>query len=274
MSEVSLDPSEIKLDDENKYTVLEDISDNIVLPIGIEKNGVRYRNIVIDELSGIDESLAANKKKTGGNPAKALTKVLARCIQEIEDLVPRKKNPDKLIDESITRNMYQCDRDFVLSRIQILSEQDDAVLRGKCPKCQTVVEQDVKISNRKIISWPKDKPAQIDFELKRGYFKDGVHHRKGTMRFTKGADQEHVAMLAMDDYAKALTAMFAATIIKLGDMDGIDQDIASKLKSRDRRLLFNLVREQTPGILMWEFLQCYNCYYDEVEAVLSMSSFF
>lgn len=254
-------------------------SEFVRLPIGIEKGGVRYRDVVIDELSGVDEALIANKKKTGNNSAKGLTLVLARAIQSIEGLVPRKKNPDTLIDHMIPRIMYQADRDFLFSRIQLLSERDETLMRGTCPKCQTVYEEDVLISERPVKEWPEDKPCELEFELKKGYLevvknKNPIAHKKGVIRFTKGKDQEAVAQFAMDNPGQAMTAILAACITKLGTLDNIDQTIASRIKSRDRRLLFNLIRDEAPGMKMWEFKTCYECGYDKVEAIVDVSAFF
>jgi len=255
-------------------------SEHVRLPIGIEKDGARYRDVVIDELSGVDEALLANKKRTGGNTAKGLTLVLARAIQEIEGVVPRKRNPDTPIDHMIPRRMYQIDRDFLFSRIQLLSDRDRTQLRAQCPRCRQVHEEDVYISERPVVEWPEDKPLEFDFELARGYVETGRKgeepklHKKGTMRFPRGADQEAVANLMQENPGQAMTAILAACIVRLGDLENIDQTVTSRLKSRDRKLLFNLIRDKAPGMKMWEIVTCMNCGYDELEAVIDISAFF
>ena len=254
-------------------------SEHVRLPIGYEKAGTRYRNVVIDELSGVDEALLSNKKKTGGNTAKGLTMVLARSIQEIEGLVPRKKNPDTPIDHTIPRMMYQVDRDFLFSRIQLLSEKDETTLRGTCPKCNTVYEEDVLISDRPVYEWPEDKPCEFEFELKRGYTEtkrneDPVIHKSGILRFPRGRDQEAIALMASENPGQAMTAMLAACIKKLGDLDNIDQTITARIKSRDRKYLFNRIRDEVPGMKMWDIKTCFNCGHSNVEAMIDISAFF
>lgn len=254
-------------------------SEHVRLPVGVEKDGVRYRNVVIDELSGVDEALISNKKKTGGNQAKGLTMVLARSIQEIEGLVPRKSNPDTPIDPQIPRMMYQVDRDFLFSRIQMLSDKDATVMRGTCARCRASHEQEVLISERPVKEWPDDKPLEFEFELMRGYAEvtkgeDPVFHKKGILRLPRGRDQEAVAAISQDNPGQAMTAILAACIQKLGTLDNVDQTIAARLKGRDRRYLFNLIRDEAPGVKVWDFVTCYNCGNPEVEAILDLSGFF
>jgi len=254
-------------------------SELVRLPVGIEKDGVRYRDVTIDELSGIDEALLANKKKTGGNTAKGLTMVLARSIQEISGLVPRKRNPDTPIDPMIPRRMYQVDRDFLFSRIQLLSDRDETILRGTCPRCRRGVEEEVLISERPVKEWPEDKPCEFEFELERGYVEvpkkgERVVHKKGVVRLSKGTDQEGVAIAAQENTGHAATIMLAACITRLGTLENIDQAIAARIKSRDRKLIFDVLRDNAPGMKMWEHLTCYNCGHSEVEAIVDISAFF
>ncbi len=258
-------------------------SDQVVLPIGIIEDGQRFRNVVIDEFCGVDEQLIANKKRTGGNSAKGMTLVLARCIQEIEGLVPRKKNSYQLIDHMIPRNMYQIDRDFLFSRMQILAERDESIYRGTCRRCNRNLEEDVLLSEVHVRNMLDNESPELPFELPRGYMetiRKGEHrgkqvvHNSGVIRYSKGSDQEHVAMIAEDNPAQALTAMLAACITRLGDLSNVDQDIVSKLKSRDRSYLFRLIRDNAPGMKIWKFKTCYNCGFDKVEVTIDFSSFF
>lgn len=266
-------------DDEstNQPTIIP--SEEITLPVGYEVDSVRYRKVIIDELCGVDESLLANKKKTQGNTAKGLTLVLARAIQEITGIVPRKKNPNQLIDHMIPRRMYQVDRDYVFAMIQLLSEKDETMLRGQCPVCRERYEEEIRISELPVTNWPEDKPLEFEFELKRGYVEvprkgEPKIHKKGVLRFPTGADQEAVAPMAQDNTGDASSAMLAACIKKLGDLEGIDQDIASRLKGRDRQYLFRLIREKAPGLKMWKQVRCYDCGHPDVIAIVDISAFF
>jgi hypothetical protein len=255
-------------------------SEFIRLPIGIEKDGTRYRDIVVDELNGVDEELLSNKKKTGGNQAKGLTMILARSIQEISGLVERKSNPDTPIDHQIPRMMYQVDRDYVFSRIQILSERDETVLTATCPKCGELYEENILMSERPVKEWPEDTPLELKFELPRGYTeinrktKEQITHKTGVIRFPLGRDQEAVGTIIKHNQGKAMTAILAACIKSLGTLDSIDQQITARLKGRDRKHLFKLIRDQAPGMKIWETVTCYECGYEGLEAVVDFSGFF
>lgn len=266
--------------EDSLFETPENVDDTVILPIGIEKDGERYNKVVIDELSGVDEQLLSDKRKTGGNNAKGMTLILARSIQEIDGLIERKKNPDSLIDVSLVRNMYQIDRDFLFSRIQILTGNDETKLTGQCPRCRAQFEQDVKVSERKVIEWDRNKPCYLEFDLPRGYYESqkngGVKiHKKGKIRFPTGADQELLVKTASDNIGRAMTAMIAACILELGELEHIDQQMAARLKSRDRKYLMEkVIRDQSPGIKSWELVTCYECGYPKVEATVDLTGFF
>lgn len=253
-------------------------SEYVELPVGLEIEGTRYRRVAIDETTGVDEQLASNKKKTGGNGAKAMTLVLCRSIQEIEGVLERKKNPDSLIDRKYVREMFQPDRDFLFSRIQILVGNDETTLRGHCRDCDEPYEEEILLSEREVRTWLDKDPCELSFELPKGYVetkskKEVAIHKKGVLRFPRGRDQENLIPLAKDNQARAMSAMFAACITKLGELSGIDQHIATKLKSSDRRYLFGLIREKMPGLKQWEDVICSNCG-RTIEALVDLSRFF
>lgn len=266
------------MDEETEDTPTAEVSDHITLPIGIEKDGVRHRNLVIDELGGVDQELASNKKKTGGNGAKALSLVLCRAIQEIDGLVERKSNPERLIDRNIVRGMYQADRDFVISRIQMLAGNDETTLNGQCGKCGERHEEEVLLSELPVTEWPTDKPTEFAFTLPRGYaepVKRGKPklHQEGIMRFARGSDQEAVSPIAKENKGRAMTAMLAACITKLGDLPNVDTDVVRRLKNRDRSYLFRAIRDNTPGLRQWREVSCVECG-ASLEVVVDLSGFF
>lgn len=254
-----------------------EVSDHVRLPVGIEIAGVRYRDVIIDEMGGQDEKLAGDKKKTGGNGAKGMTLVLCRSIQAIAGLVEQKKNPNSLIDRKYVRGMYQVDRDFLVSRIQMLADKDETRMQAQCI-CKTIYEEDVLLSELKVREHPDDAPCELSFTLPRGYLEvvkrgDNVLHREGILRFPIGSDQEAVSPIAKNNQGLGMTAMLAATITKLGTLENIDQDVTGNMKSRDRRYLFNQIRDDMPGLVQWKPVECYECGRD-LEAVVDLSGFF
>ena len=233
-------------------------SDTVRLPVGIEIDGERIRNVVIDEMSGVDDHNLASKK-AGNNGAKGTTIVLSRCIQEVEGLLPAKQNPEKLFDRSLARNMTVVDRDFLLAKIYQLGGEDEVVMAGTCPRCSTPWEEDMKLSELEVIEWSDDDPLELEFELPAGY----VHvdesgkkmvHKRGLVRFATGKDQERIAEIT--NAAQAFDAMFAACITKLGDFDSVDQEMVRRFKSRDRRYLLQFLQMNLPGLRQWKIVKC------------------
>jgi hypothetical protein len=206
-------------------------------------------------MSGIDEHYMSDKKTSD----KALSLLLARCIQEIEGVVERKKDPETLIDLNLIQNMYQVDRDVLVTHIQRLSGTDEATLAGKCPRCKEPHEEYISLGDLDIIAWPDDKVCEIEFELAVGFTektdKGPVYHKKGRLRFPKGKDQEKLAVFG-EDSASMFDALFAACIIEVGTMTNVSQEHTKRLKSRDRAYLSLLLQKELPGLKQWKEHKC------------------
>lgn len=256
-----------------EQTVQEVVSDHISLPIGLEVEGTRYRSVVIDELCGKDEELATDKKKTQGNGAVGLTLVLCRAIQEISGLVERKRNAEHMVNRDHVRNLYQADRDFILSRMLILADRDETVYTGRC-SCGEEFEESALISKVPVVVWPDGKPCGFEFTLPKGVRDEkGVVHTKGWMRFPRGVEQELVAPLARESQGRAMTAILAACVTKIGDIDQIDQDLMRSLASRDREYLMGQVKINIPGLRQWKEVECWSCG-RTFDAIVDLTDFF
>jgi len=236
-----------------------DISDAVRLPVGLEVNGTRYREVVIDEMTGVDDHNLSSKK-VSTNGAKGVSMILNRCIQEVPGYLDQKRDPSKLFNRSLAQNLTVIDRDYLISRIYMLGGENDVVMAGKCPRCGDSWEEDTKLSDMEVIEWPEDKPLEIEFELPVGLttVKDGkrVIHKKGRLRFPTGKEQERVGDL--DSPASAFDAMFAACIVELGELasEDIDQTTMRNMKSRDRRYLMRHMQVSLPGLRQWKIVKC------------------
>lgn len=249
-------------------------SDTITLPVGIIKDGQRHRTVVIEELCGIDDHLITDKK-TSGNTALAITRVLCRAIQEVEGLLARKQNPEKLFDRSLGRAMFQLDRDFVISRIFMLAGNNETEMAGKCPRCDRIHSEVAYLSDIEVSSWPVDKAPELEFELGVGFpeavkGKATVYHKKGTLRFPTGRDQEEACKIANE--AAMIDAMLAACITSVGTLGRIDQEQAKRLKTRDRNYLMQLIQDELPGMRQGKMITC-TCG-REVSMRVDLSAFF
>lgn len=236
----------------------EEVSDFLTLPVGIKKDGNLYRELYIDKMRGVDDhNIASNKVQNNGSVATSL--VLCRCIQEVPGLLQRKLNSTKMFDRALARNMCNPDRDYVLSRIYMLSNRDSAVMAGECTRCTRVWEEEVFLSQLPVITWPDDKPWEIPFQLEDGFCvrgKDGeeTYHKEGVLRFPMGKDAEGIGNIK--NLAAAVDSMIAACVIKVGEITSVDTSMAYDLTSTDRQLLMVTVQRELPGLRQWKEIQC------------------
>jgi hypothetical protein len=251
-------------------------SDIVRLPVGIEDGGARYREVVIDEMMGIDHHLMTGKKARG-NGAIGLSLVLCRCIQEIPGLVENKGDPERLLDRNLIKKMVQPDRDFLFTRIKLLSGESTGILAGKCPRCREPYEEEVNLKELPIIEWPDNAPLQLEFTLEVGHIerdrstkKPITAHRKGVLRFPTGFEQEAVGK--MDNGVQIQDSMLAACITKLGSLSSVSMEMVKRFKDRDRAILMDVIKYELPGMRQWKSVQC-ECG-REFDIVLDIASFF
>jgi hypothetical protein len=250
----------------------QEISDHVILPVGIKKDGQLYRELYIEQMCGIDDHNIASKARNK-NGSVAVSLVLCRCIQEIPGLLARKTNSEKMFDRALARAMCVPDRDYVLSRIYMLSGQDDAIMAGECQRCERAWEEDVKLSELPIIAWNEDKPWEISFKLNRGFaVNEGgetIFHKEGNLRFPTGKDVETLGNIS--NMAEAVDAIVAACITKVGDLSSVDQEMVKRLTSLDRQELMTSIQNDLPGMRQWKEVRC-QCG-ATVEVRLDLSSF-
>lgn len=246
-------------------------SDRVLLPVGLDIDGTRYREVYIDELCGIDDFNMADKK-LGNNSAKASTVVLARCIQEITGLIPRKKNSESKLEIDVLRRMTSIDRDYLLARIYYLSGREMSSIVGICPRCNSVWEEVISLQDLPVYAWPEDKPLHVSFELPAGMKdpKTGEIQKKGSFRFPTGRDQE--LMASIENSSQAVDSLFSACIFGLGTLEKVDSESVKRLKHRDRLALLEVIQHEFPGLRQWKEVTC-GCGRD-FEIRLDLTSFF
>jgi hypothetical protein len=253
---------------------MSEASDSITLPVGLEIDGARYRKVFIDELTGTDDHLLSGKKSSK-NASKCTSNILARCIQEIEGVVPRKKNPDALIDVSIVQKMYGMDRDFIFAKIHQLSGKNDLVIAGSCPRCGVVYEEEGNLDSLEVVEWPEDKSCEVPFELEIGIPQvvngNTIWHKNGILKFVTGKVQELSGDI--DNMADQIDALLCASIKQVGDMTAVDRTQVKKMRSRDRQTLLEIIQYDYPGMRMWKTVSCDKCD-REFEAHADIASFF
>lgn len=249
-------------------------NEKVILPIGLEIDGIRYREVIIDEMTGVDEENLASRK-VRNNGAKAITLLLRRCIQSIEGLVPQKSNPLGLIDEKWVRNMYVADRDYLVLCIRALSGTPDVLTTSDCKECGYENSHVVDVRELDVYEWDENLPVEISVSLPRGIYNSSTaeYHKEVTWAFPKGIAQEKMSQLPEHQIG---TMLIATGIKEVQGMEVIPQpDAIRKLSVRDRNAFAEVIVENSVGVDTKVQLCCENCGYEynvEVNTVGFFSS--
>jgi len=233
-------------------------NDSVVLPIGLEIDGVRYRKIVIDEMTGIDEENLSSRK-VRNNGAKAISLLLRRCIQSIEGVLEQKRDPLSLIDEKYVRNMYVADRDFLVMSIRTLSGDSELMLTLDCPSCEQEVNQLVDLKALDVYEWDENEPVELTVDLPRGFYNEETkqYNKRITWAFPKGSSQERLAVLPQNEMG---TNLIAIGLRSVEGRDGIPSaDEVRRLSVRDRGALADEIMENSVGVETQVDICCDSC---------------
>lgn len=233
-------------------------SDRVTLPIGLEIDGVRYREVVIDEMTGVDEENLTSRK-VRNNGAKAITLLLRRCIQSIEGVLDRKSNPLSMIDEKYVRNMYVADRDYLVFCIRALSGNNEVLTTAECPNCSAEDSHLIDITTLDVYEWDENAPVSINIELLRGFYdpKSQQYHKSITWSFPKGVAQEKIASLPEHQLG---TGLIASGITSVEGLEYIPSaDAVRRLSVRDRNVFAQAIVENAVGVDTKLEVSCHSC---------------
>lgn len=247
-------------------------STTVTLPIGVDIDGERVREVVIDRMTGIDDENMASKANRN-NGAKAMTALLQRCIQRIGDIT--KSSPEALLDRKLVAGMLIPDRDFLFLAIKALDDASaiDSVL--KCPKCEDELDDRVTVEDLPVYEWPDDEEPVIEFTLIDGFTDGKKTYREVKWRFLSGKQQEQIARLPQD---KVMTAMISMGIVEVTNEEGEKFDRFSgeavrRLSTRDRMFALEAIKEDTPGVDLTRKHECGSCGH-EWETQVNLMGFF
>jgi hypothetical protein len=251
-----------------------DKTDRLLLPIGVEIDGVRYREVVIDEMTGIDEENLASPK-INNNGAKAITMLLRRCIQEIVGVVPQKTNRMGLISEDVIRNMYAADRDFLVLCIKGLSDGLDISGDVDCTECGRPQFREFNFGELDVYEWDEGHDTIVEIELPKGFYdqKTSKYYNQVKWRLPTGKTQEKLASCKRNEVA---SYMIASGIVSV---DGLEytpslHDVRM-LTLKDRNAFAESILECSVGVdtdLEFECGDCGSTFNKEVDIMGFFSS--
>lgn len=244
-------------------------SDKVLLPIGIEYNGTRYREVIIDEMTGIDEeNLSSRKVKNNG--AKAITLLLRRCIQEIPGVLDRKSDPLSLVSEQLVRNMYVADRDFLVMCIRVMSGDSEVLTSVDCPSCGETTDNLIDLKDMDVYEWDENVPVEISVDLPRGFYdkESSQYCKRLTWQFLKGVNQEKIAALPENEVGTNLIAIGLKSVEGLSHLPSPDD--VRRLSVRDRNAFADVIVENAVGVDTKVEIMCDACgheFHTEVNTV-------
>jgi hypothetical protein len=247
-------------------------SEKVTVPIGLEFQGKRYREFVVDEMSGVDEE-NIGKRSIRNNGAKAMTVLLRRAVVGITDVTEPKRDTEvDLLPEGFIRNLYAVDRDYLFLAIRTLS-MDDPKFEQKepCPSCRELFEDDIDIRTLEVYDWPEDEIPEVPITVPRGIMLEGNKYHHVWWHFPNGIIQENLAGLPRQ---RMTTAMISSCISRVDGYEGkLDTETAKRLRTRERQFIVNQARELTPGVDLRRDCACEECGH-EWEGEVDLAGFF
>ncbi len=232
-------------------------NEKVTLPIGLDIDGVRYREVIIDEMNGIDEeNLASPKIKNNG--AKAISILLRRCIQEVVGYVSRKTNRNLLLSEDIVKKMYAADREYLVMCIKGLSDSLEVALDIECTECGQESFHKLNLADLDVYEWDESEP-KLEVELPRGFYnqKQGTYHNKLVWKLPNGSIQEKLGGVKQNELASYMMASGIVSVEGMQFTPGLEE--VRSLSLTDRNAFASAIVENSVGVDTTMNLECPYC---------------
>lgn len=243
------------------YLLSED--EKVILPVGFYRDGTFYREVIIDEFKAVDQEILTTPSAKN-NPARAMSMILARVIQEIPGVMPKKADPEKRIEDSWVQKMFSADRDTVLWQSLLLADDEPKISETKCEKCGQELEISMDLKTLQIYPHDHTNPPVIAFELPRGIKsknKEGeaVVIKKGELRLMTGRDYENLASKANQGELAMITHNLAALSQNVEHIGSFGLTELRQMSLKDRRVLMDALGELAPGPDVIRDEECISC---------------
>ena len=245
-------------------------STTVSLPIGIEVDGARVREVTIDRMAGYDTQNIANAK-CKKNGAYALSTILRRCIQHIPGVVEGKKDRRMLIPESVVQGMYTPDRDFLFMAINALVKETQVDYAHACTNCGEVWDNTVDLVKLDVYEWPDDEPLEIETELPFGIEIEGQKYRDVVLTYMKGGFQERLLRLPEADQVSTIMTGVIERVV--GYPHKLDSAVALSMSDVDMQHVMTTLREEAPGLDLRRVEACPKCGHEN-DYTVEVSRFF
>lgn len=242
----------------------------VTLPVGhTDASGRVHRRASIRKMRGHEEALFYDPLLT---PGRLVTELVKGCLIRLGDI-------DAIMSDLVSQ-LYSADRNYLIVELRRITLGDQLQASYTCPSCggeTTVVEDLGSLEVRRLTNGSS--PQAIAITLEDGYEdRDGAVHREVQVRLPRGADEEFVSRTAEKDPLRARDALILRCIESFGALrrqalESYGIKILRDLTMGDRRLLYQAIEAQTPGVNFRRSIRCAHCN-GQFSAVLEASGFF
>lgn len=216
---------------------------NVPLLAGyVDDDGVLHNTFTYREMTGKDEE-AINRGDVKANGAKVVNIICERCVTEIGTLTKKEAGAKW---GQIIRSMLGGDLDYMAFKIREFSKGKEIEFTHKCKECGEKLKTIVETSEFGINEFKGQ--SVLDFTLLRGY-KDnkGQIHKDGQLRLPNGFDREVVTPHFKKNVSTA-TSLLISRLITFNDGAMVTQKNVTEMSLRDRKVLEDLLSENTFGL--------------------------
>lgn len=200
-----------------------------LLPIGIESEQGRLREVTVREMTGEDEE-ALSRNELKSRPAVVMTELIFRCVAAVKGL--------STITQEVIRKMTMADRTQLLIDIRRVTYGDkiDVELRCRNEACKHSWVETEDLS--KLPSRSEENPeTEYPFELPRPHKVGNVEVKEGILRIPDGISQEAVFARLQKNAGEAKTELLQRCIVSLDGLEKVPEDFVRSLSSANRKHL-------------------------------------
>jgi hypothetical protein len=220
-----------------------------------DEDGVLHKEFEVRDITGRDTENVW-KTENRKNASRAITTLLSRCVTRIGPYTQAQMGIGAWTE--LIRKLYTGDQDWMLVKLREYSLGSKIETSHVCPNedCKAKITTELELCELEILPFTE---ASRKIRLAKG-FKDrkDVTHRDATIRLPNGCDREILTPVARQNPTKADTLMLTRCM-SFDDGYPVDDDLASSLTVRDRKMATEALRQMRFGVSMDFEIACEEC---------------
>ncbi len=242
----------------------------VLLPAGYADGAGRvHRQAVIRKMRGHEEALLYDQTLPAG---RLVTELIRSCLVRLGDI--------GTVTAQLVSELYTADRNYLLLELRRITLGDYLPALYICPRCgaEISVFQDLgAVPVRRLEEGRM--PEDVTVWLEDGYIdREGAPHTEVVLTLPRGVDEEFVSSMAEKDPLRAQDVLLLRCIRRFGSLppaalEAYGIKILRDLTMGDRRLLFQAVNSQMPGVDFQCPVHCDSCG-TSFQGVMDVTNFF